>query len=191
MIIPVYFAQCNLKFSGAAVPTGAEVTFGLGGTGASGFPTDIAQTVLTALLDSTVLTNLDSNVLLEEIAIKKGPNVDGAFGAISTNNSGSVTGTGQSPNTAFLITKNTSTGGRKGRGRFYWPGVASNQITESGIINGSTHTAIQSDFSSFLGKLTAADVPMVLLHTDLTAPNVVTSLTLQARVATQRRRLRR
>jgi hypothetical protein len=191
MIIPVGFAQVNLKFTGVPHPTGAEVTFGVGGGAGALSATEIADAVADAVSSSGIMANFDSNSTITSIGVKKGPNSNGPYGEVLTNIPGSVTSTAQPPNTALLVTKNTNLGGRQGRGRLYWPALGANQVLEGGQINPSTAVAMQADFDSFFGKLQVANLPLTLLHADTLVPTTITSLTVQGRAATQRRRLRR
>jgi hypothetical protein len=103
-------------------------------------------------------------------------------------------------NTALLVKKLTTHGGRPGRGRFFWPYVAEPDVDNTGVLNSSTLTTWATLFNNFLLALAdtshGAATPMVILHNrrkdgTLPAPYVVTGLILDSIVATQRRRLRR
>lgn len=110
---------------------------------------------------------------------------------------GTVSGVNVPQNTAFLVRKQTTLGGRRNRGRMYIPGVPESWVTGAGVvpianvgnvntacaalgIGGSVHTAF-----GFLGQ-------MQLLHqSGSQTPTEVVDLQCQRVVATQRRRLRR
>lgn len=100
-------------------------------------------------------------------------------------------------NVALLIHKNTGLGGRQNRGRMYWPpfGLSEGDVGPTGIVSASLVTSTNTKLSSWLGDLDATGlggVTAVLLHSDPSdEPTEITSLTLDGRVATQRRRLRR
>ena len=104
-------------------------------------------------------------------------------------------------NTAVLVAKVTGLGGRKNRGRLYWPSIADNTTNNVGTIDSATVTAYQSSFNDFLDDLATATgvtppaTGMVILHNDVSLPvpdpTPVTSLAVRSVVATQRRRLRR
>lgn len=95
-------------------------------------------------------------------------------------------------NCALLVRKNTGLGGKQNRGRFFLPPawIDEESVDPSGTITGSV-----LDLEDFLGQLlsdmTDVGIPPRLLHSDpeLT-PAPITSLSLQSKIATQRRRLR-
>lgn len=97
-----------------------------------------------------------------------------------------------SPNVAVLCKKTTALGGRRNRGRFYLPWiVASTTINETGVVASSEVTSLQTKATLFKTDMAGAGAtsPMVILHqSGSTTPALVTALTIDARVATQRRR---
>jgi len=97
------------------------------------------------------------------------------------------------PNTALLLRKNTAHGGRMGKGRCFLPPlwIAENNLDEYGAWAGSNVTTAQALWTSALTALASSDCPVVLLHSDGSTPDPVTSWTLQGVAATQRRRMRR
>jgi hypothetical protein len=116
------------------------------------------------------------------------------------------TGTGQKlpQNCALLVRKQTSLGGRRGRGRIFVPNVLDeSEVTNTGVIGTSTVSGFQSIFTDILDDLAAPDVvsgaetPMVLLHSapslgaEPLAPTLVNSVAVDSVIATQRRRLRK
>jgi hypothetical protein len=94
------------------------------------------------------------------------------------------------PNTAYLVRKATALAGRKHRGRMYLPGVTEPSIDSVGQLTSSKVTELQGALNSFVSEAGVANFTLAILHNDTTAPTVVTALTIQPRVATQRRRLR-
>lgn len=103
-------------------------------------------------------------------------------------------------NCALLVRKRTNLAGREGRGRMYVPGFSEGNTTATGGIPSANLTATQTRYNTFFSNLSeppdAGAVNMVILHTwpqlgALPAPTPVTSLVVDAVVATQRRRLRR
>jgi hypothetical protein len=189
-VIPDNFAQVNLRFGGAGYPTGAEVTFGVSRSGFVGNTEDIAEAVRVAW-DANLRPVTPELVTLLTILVKEGPNVDGPSFELGVN----APGTGESeevnPQSALLVQKRTAGGGRRNRGRMYYP-LTENDVTTGGGILSTSLPAFQTGFTDFQGDLAAADLPMVILHnTSTPAPTTVTVLSVQPRAATQRRRLRR
>lgn len=107
------------------------------------------------------------------------------------------------PNVALLFRKRSNRGGRRGRGRLFIPWVSTSAtVDEAGKLSTIGFNNYSTIGSNLLTALAAANVPMVLLHTpshDLKsgtgsntgAPDLVTSITLDPLIATQRRRLGR
>jgi hypothetical protein len=194
MEIPAGYAQCNLQFTGDVLPTGAECTFGLD---IGSLPTnllDLATQVAAAYVTAECVEDVVAGVELSSILIKAGPNATGPSVVLAVNVPGTATGQSVGPNTAFLIQKNTNFGGRAGRGRMYLPGPSESAVDQNGLLNGSGATVVGGHWDDYLNLMAIYGTPLVLLHSSgspLTSPTVITSMTCDARVATQRRRNRR
>lgn len=187
--IPNGYGQVNLFFTGTGWPSGGEVTFAFRNI-ANEDPATNAATIRD-IIDTRLAEQIPENLTISSILVKHGPNDSGPFDLLGT----SIVGTGSSaqvqPNMAILVRKTTGLGGRRGRGRWYWP-VAEDQVDTGGALQSFVVTGMNADCADVLADLTAADLPMMLAHTaeDLT-PATVTSMSCQAIAATQRRRLRR
>lgn len=100
-------------------------------------------------------------------------------------------------NTAWLVKKSTALGGRRNRGRMFFPGVHEIDVSNIGELSGAAVTARQTQVSKLEagGSIVTAFgfiVTPVLLHqSGSSTPTGITGLTVQKTVATQRRRLRR
>jgi len=190
VIIPAGYAQVNVHFTGDNLPTGAQVTFGVDDNGAL-TATQIAEIVENALIVGDMMSRLVDDMVISNLHVKKGPNETGPFVDYALNIPGESTANGVSPNVSFLVTKNTSQGGRKGAGRMFWPGLTEAGIGSDGLMDVTVRANLQAHFDTFLSTLVGDSLPMVLLHGDATAPYNVDSLTVAAVGATQRRRIRR
>lgn len=209
MIIPEGFAEITYRFEGQRLPNGAAVVFGVQNAGNLS-ATAVATAARTAATTG-LMTNLNSGVGLVEVLAKLGPNEDGpSASATGTIAGGVAIADALAPNSAFLVTKNTARGGRRGKGRLFLPGVSETVVDGNGDIAPATATNLQAELTEWLGNLNTAGIPMVLLHGPPTSwvlvdgqprrrpiggnwddvPNTVQSLALQTRIATQRRRLR-
>jgi hypothetical protein len=96
------------------------------------------------------------------------------------------------PNSAFLVRKRSALGGRPHRGRMYLPagiGVGEDSVPATGVMLEAQRSVLQTRVNAAFG---VGD--KVILHDSLTpgalTPTLITALTLEARLATQRRRLR-
>lgn len=186
--IPEGYAQANFIFSGAALPNGAQITLGVDLGSLVGTPSSLAQLIYDDF--SVVIANLAGSVALTELLLKIGPSETGPTGTAS----GSLVGGGAdtvAPNTAFLVSKHTGIGGRRGRGRWFLPGVSAGDVNNAGEVNGAQITAMDADLVTFHAALISDGFIPVLLHTGPMVPSAITSFETQAFVATQRRRLRR
>jgi len=100
------------------------------------------------------------------------------------------------PNSAMLIRKDSALGGRRNRGRMYVPGFALRTlVTPAGLIDSAYLADFNTNLSTFLATVNAGTgfnaTNLGVLHSEPpSAPAVITSLTAEAKVATQRRRLR-
>lgn len=187
--IPLGFGQVNLRFRGNGYPTGAEVTFGVQLL-TEDDPGEVGETVRT-LWAADLQERTPVQVTLNTILVKFGPNDTGPFVEVGVGQPGGGSPGNVNPNMAILINKITALGGRANRGRWYYP-VAEDQVANAGILNPAEVTEMNTQLASFMAALTAAEIPMVVLHTaPALTPTTVTSMLTQGTTATQRRRLRR
>lgn len=190
MVIPVGYAQINIRFTGTAVPTIAEVTFGVI-NGASHSALTMATNVEAELIAGTIMDNLTDGVVATNIHVKLGPNATGASVDLACNVPGTVASETEPPNCAFLIRKITSLGGREGRGRIYLPGAPAAAVAENGQLNGTTAADLDTAFANFHAQMIVDNMDPVVLHNSATTPTPIDVWSCDALAATQRRRLRR
>lgn len=192
MVIPDEYAQVNLLFDWTTTQLKAEVVFGISRATLAFTPEDVADNVETAYLDGDLRTVQTTFITLTSINVKFGPNDTGPSFELPVSHQGTLTNEGVTPNTALLIKKTTAVGGRRGRGRMYWPGIEEGVIDAYGNIDPGAQSTFQDKFTSFKESLSTNDVPMVVLHGQSGfTPHLVSSLIVQPVAATQRRRLRK
>lgn len=171
-------------------------TVGCSSTGLPGGASSIADTFVTAWEDNLAgLFSVDS--LLDHVEVAAGPS-SAPIRADST--IGSVAGTASAgivlPNTALLVRKQTGEGGRKGRGRMYWPCFGQvNNMTGNGLLVGGFMSTIQGAFEDWHQQIIDSSGPgavgeLYLFHAEEEAPTLIDAFLVQQRLATQRRRLR-
>lgn len=207
MTIPVSFAQVTHEFTGSQLPHGAAVVYGV-----SNDLDHSAEEVAAVAVASfnLIMPQLSAGITLVNTRAKLGPDETGpSFEETSAFVGGVAVASGLAPNSAYLCTKNTAIGGRRGKGRMFIPGVSETVVDPNGNLTGAFQTALQALVTDFFESLAINDNPMVLLHGPTTewvlvdgqprrvpvagaipAPDDVVSLDLQATVGTQRRRLR-
>lgn len=96
------------------------------------------------------------------------------------------------PNAAILVKKKTGIAGPKQRGRMFVPpfGLAEANVNMSGVMDAAVVTVIQNAINVMVASWVTNDVTPVLLHSDATPPSLINVWQVDARMATQRRRLR-
>jgi hypothetical protein len=192
--IPADYAQSNILFGGSGAPTGAQVTMGHDISAFPGNPVDCGGAVYAAVLAAGIMSNVSDDVTLAGVLVKFGPVATGPSGLFTDTITGGVSGDAEAASVAYLIHKNTLFGGRTGSGRSYWPGVPEAGCEGSGALAGTYQSDVQTTFDNYLAELESALIPAVLLHavgSPVSTPYFINALTVDARVATQRRRLRR
>lgn len=98
-------------------------------------------------------------------------------------------------NTAGLLKKFSTDAGRAGRGRNYIPSMARTIVDQVGTVSPGAVTACNADLETFRSgpALATPFAGLVILHgaqSPVGAPSDVSSIVLDGKVATQRRRLR-
>ena len=190
-LIPTGAAQVNFKVTGLGAPLGAQFTFGVA-CGDETEADDVAQGALNALQFSGLWGFMSSSVTITAVLAKKGPNLTGPMAEIGANLVGGDNSEPVPPKLAPASTFAVKSG-RMNQGRLYLPGLPEAVVGASGNLSPATMAQMQTKADDFLEALQDASLPMLLLHSTETSqylPQPVLKLSIQARVATQRRRLR-
>ena len=197
-IIPVDFALVSVIFPPQSpLPYGAAFTFGVGVATPAGLTPASVATIVKNDLTSSGMHNLwAASVTPSKVVVKFGPNDTGGTGEAAHTEAGGETGATGAAATSILVRKNTSFGGRTGRGRMYVPGQSEGAIDAGGFIQAATLADAQTRATAFLNDMDAHLGGMYLLHNEGGAgaalpPRHVTSLTVESICANQRRRQRR
>jgi hypothetical protein len=190
MTIPVGYSLVRLDFSGSGVPTGAVMTWGMNNPGLV-TPHAMADVVANSLDTRNVKLLYDNSVNLSNIHVKNGPDATGPFYDRATVLPGERVGEVGYPGAAVLIKKSSASGGRKNQGRMYMPGICEGDIAIGGVIEASYLALCQATWNAIFGDLSGSGPGMVILHSGVEAPTVITGLNVEGQIATQRRRNRR
>lgn len=197
MPTPVGYAECSYQITQTGLTRPAYVTFGVDPSG--GDPVALADAVYGAWgASGSLKTILDATASLTAVRVAMGTDGGGDLvyvKSVSDAGGGGAMGT-LPPNCAVLFHKTTARGGRRGRGRMYFPwSVSETNVDEAGGITGSIVTAHTTAATNWRLALTAASCPLVLLHeegkTAVPPPDAVTGMVCDPRIATQRRRIGR
>jgi hypothetical protein len=192
MHIPVNYAQVNFSLTGTLLPHGAEVTFGVAPTPDIDGPEAI-EVIKSAWEDAGLAGGFSQQLVISSVKMKWGPNETGRVYESPWNWAGADGSQPLPPNVALLVTKQTDWGGKKSKGRFYWPGLTEAVSNGGGQVNPAAFDTYVDGFNSFRDALDGGNVPMVLLHAEDQSdviPYFVKQLSAQSTMATQRRRLR-
>lgn len=196
-IIPPGFAEITIPLQHEALARAAAVVFGVEDEGGVVNPDTIAGLVQTAFVN-TLGVPVDEDVTIGPTIARMGQDGGEALVgyASGTAPGGASRADAIAANTAALIHKRTQRGGRRGRGRMYLPWCISDaNVSETGVLGTAQRDGLSTDANDFLGDLAAAGVPMYLLHSSGVSttgdPNLVTSMSCDPIVGTQRRRLGR
>lgn len=196
MPTPSGYAEISCELKHSLLTRSAYVVFGVDPTATD--PIAVCTAVINSFTSSSSAQGmLDNNVTLANVRASLG--TDGGedvVGVVYGGVVGSIAQTSAPPNTSLLVRKITARGGRRGRGRMYWPwACATSEVDEAGTVLAAKVTSAQTRMTTFLSNLNANQVPMVILHSPGLsvpgAPNVVTNLVVDPRIATQRRRVGR
>jgi hypothetical protein len=181
----------NILIPASLGGTTAAVTFGILNATGSNDPVVVAE-VVWDVFSADVLPFLDSDSTWGPIHCALGLSGGILSGDGSSSDQGGASINSVPPNTAVLVSKTSSTPGRAGRGRYYWPFAANEaDVDESGLWGSASVANFQGAQTDFLADLSTAEVPMAILHSASGAPSNVINLSTQSLLATQRRRLRR
>lgn len=198
MPTPIGFADMTVLLKHVNDDKAWNVTFGV--TADLGTASALAHVQrVKEVLIARINPSLDGNVTLDVVG-RFGQ--DGPDDLVVPSNTAPVGGgrTGDSlpSNSSILVQKRSNLGGRKNRGRMYWPLlIAQTGVTETGVALSTTVATLQTAFTNVindfaLGTGGSPVMDMVILHrTSIEDPTTVTSLIVQPLIATQRRRLRR
>lgn len=203
LVIPSGFAHCSVQISNSGDPDPWYVTWGV----AVVEDPDVAKIGYRQAhsLEETFGAEMPTSCRITGCNVKLGTGVDTDPITQFVSYPGTVSAGGPKlpQNCALLVDKYTESGGKANRGRFFLPGVVNEAgCSDVGVIDGADVLNFQTLASALLVRLNdlaPSDpqdgdfTPMVILHnadSPETVPTLVTRLSVQNRISTQRRRLR-
>lgn len=130
-------------------------------------------------------------VYASEILYKRGPNATGPTTTRSISHNGDVEGMTAPSQVAFILRKNPlGTSGRFG-GRAFWPGVPAGATDGPGLVTEGYVNQINAVLEDYMDALTAVGSVPLIYSSKSSDFTHVASFSIDPRVGTQRRRLRR
>lgn len=197
VFIGVGYGQASLVMNATGTSWNQVVTWGFKDTAGTGSPSAALAAIGPVATGTGKFFN-GANISSQYSLVRLDVTIGTASGPVIGTTAYGVTGTASlnSPpaNCAILCSKATARGGRRGRGRmFISPAfVDEGNVGASGTIAAGTLAALQTKITTLLSDLAGTAYPMYLLHdSSEVAPDAVTVLTLQSRMATQRTRMRK
>lgn len=195
VVIPVDYAQMNMRWSVAGDPEFMVCTLGVFDVTASRSPAVVAAD-LGAAWDASTLTTA-ANMLAGWSAGTLYTTVMTGTGPLSFETGTAIAGSaaaGTLPNNcAVLVRKVTNLGGRRNRGRMFLPPAYINEsgVNQVGTIDPASVTVYQNLVNSLETELVARDFTPVVFHSNGGTPAFITDFVVQPKLATQRTRMRR
>lgn len=202
IVIPPGYGQAAIEMRSDYDPESWYTTFGVDLSAAAGDYEAAAVGAVTAFENAFQLGFLSNQVTIVGIDLRVGQ--DGPsplYVRVNRGNKGTSAAEKLPQNCALLLHKGTGRPGRTGRGRMFLPGVLDEgQVSQVGILSGSQLSNCQDRANTFLSNLEDGSMgavtatPMVLLHNSGvpggTTPDPVSTLVVDNKISTQRRRLR-
>lgn len=195
-IIPPGFAECSIEHWLDGYPRPAVTTMGVKILGDESGGESVADWFHEAFILS-FLPSVDANVRLRNARAVIGQDGSDPIVQISTKSStGTSSRDSTAPALALMISKNTALGGRKHRGRFYFPwAVSDTGVGENGAVQASTLSTwtlnaatFQTNLDGGLGTMPLFDGGVILHSDPLLPPTPVTGMVPNPTIRTQRRR---
>jgi hypothetical protein len=202
LIIPPGYALCSCQITHQSASRPAFITFGV--KNELGSPMLLADGVFTSITRSgSIVAQMDQNVTVGPVTTREG--ISGGEPIVDVSGSGvpgQQTLTTLPSNCALLMHKRTARGGRRGRGRMFIPWCLNEpSVEENGQLTDLAMTAFTNVANTFLSALSEGQTPMYILHntsepgtdhpTSAGSPDLVTVLSVDRLIGTQRRRLGR
>lgn len=193
--IPIGFAEVSVNIASSFTARLSAITFGVPYTDGTNLGEFRAQ-----LEDSLpdLLQDMSTNYASPSFTVTA-PLVGGGTGSFTLPWSagalvGATSGEAMQPGTAYLYKKRTVALGRGSYGRFYLPGVVESKVDGGGLIDPDFLEDMNNHAATFFTSMAAGsaggiELPLQVLSAQRGALELI-SLSVEEKVATQRRRLR-
>ncbi len=195
-VISPGFIDVALEIERTGDPDNYVITFG-GRIAVPPFTQTNAES-LANMLGSTLDDVLHNTERMVGLNVRVGQDGAPLVRQVTMDKTGLGSGVVLPPNVAVVVNKLTALGGRRNRGRLFWPSIPEGDVDSLGLISIARRDAYQVVFDALLSNLEGGGGfsqntdAMVIFHTLPPAtPTVVESLRVERLVGTQRRRLRR
>lgn len=186
--VPVNFFETTMHFEVPGQSGDVIVSLGWNGADSSTEPDYLGVNDALAGLQG----NIASPCVMRLITYNLGsPGADNPVHEETVEVPGLASGVTHSPATAILVQKRSLSGGRRNRGRAFYPGAEKNSVGGDGIIAAATVTGIQTNWDDMVTDMQALGYAPHIFHQSAPfAPTGVSAFSVQSQIATQRTRLR-
>jgi hypothetical protein len=197
VIVPEGYAQTSLFFSQAGGTKQYVTTMGIGPL-IDPDPFELADSIF--LLLSSTDRILNPSEYLDEysfdgvrVSVETGTGPLVGDYVVGPTNTGTLTGSPLPVNVSMISRKRTLAGGRRGRGRSFFPPmfIGETLVDGNGTIDPDRLEALNIALAGTLDAWNATTFAPCLLHSDGGTPDAIQTWVMEPVVATQRRRLRR
>lgn len=196
LVIPPGFSQVVLRWGLVGDAEEMINTMGVSNSGITDFQdlaNDIAQVTREFLPVNVILIGYSFLGVKLYVGQDGGP--PAVYESVAVLHVGTNPGPALPPNCAYLVRKRTALGGRRGRGRMFMPagvGPGEDSVPATGVMAEAQRVDLELRYNAWLDNW---PVPLYLFHDDealtpLPNPTPITTVTVEARLATTRRRLR-
>lgn len=184
--IPPGYAQAAINFDGPT-PSGKAVVLMGYSLGEEGTMAGLAS-ILAAGMEDSIIPILSFNWTITSISVT----TDTGYYEEPVQLTGLSNVSTPPPNVTLLVRKTTGLRGRANRGRNYWPGLLTEtDVFNTGAIDPTKVESIQTILEGIGEILYTAGYFGCILHSNPALdPTPITSIVVESKVATQRRRLR-
>jgi len=197
--LPSGYGYATTNFTGNGYKKGATCTWGFRNPVSGASAEALAEAVEAAFTAAftPALSIYPTSLKLSSITAKLGPVATGDYFVNATNVvMGTATTDPYSPNVAVLVSRRTLGGGKRARGRVYFPPPVEASIDPSGALASGAVTALQLAMDTLFSNLaTAGWLPFLIHRWDpagggtAPVPTAIATHTVEAYVATLRGRL--
>lgn len=181
------FGQVTFLFTGSDLARNRAAT-----TCGFVWPADLNDTYLACLdLWNDLRPATGNGIRLDRIRFKRGPVDTGPTYDQVVGTNGTSTPNTVVSNAAYLVSKQVTGVSGRFRGRMFWPGMPEASVTGAGDIVSAFRTGLQTTFTDWFDAMAAVGSPLRVFSAGSSDPREVSSLYVEERMGTQRRRLRR
>lgn len=181
------FSQLIVRWTGAALPFPAITTHGF--TTPVGEVGDVLSTIEGAV--GALRSYASTFVTAESVTWKVGPVATGQSVTLPINLPGLTVGGVAPANVAALVSLAATDISGRFHGRFFLPGIVEFGIDDSSNLTNDHRATIQDAVDDFYTIMAEVEAEPRVFSTISSDPRTVENITVQRRVSTQRRRMRR